>query len=752
MNDASRAQTPDLAACEREPIHIPGSIQPHGLLVRLQEPDLRIVQISENVSTIADLLPERLLDQPLDRLVDAAAAHAVRERARSGGLDGAPQYVQTVVLHNGRAFDALAHRYDDALILELEPADAGSVSFAGLYPIVRASIDRLGRANNLELLLDEAAHEARRILGFDRVLIYRFDRDWSGRVVAESRNDALPSYLDLRFPASDIPRQARKLYHVSRLRLIADVDYRPARLVPETGPGSAEPVDLSFAALRSVSPVHLEYMRNMGVGASMSISLIVKGALWGLISCHHAGPKNVPFALRAGCDHLGQVLSLQIESRLDAAEADHRLELRGQLVRLLAAMAQSDDFVTGMQRNQHGVLAFADAHGAAVVFQDQCTLFGHTPSPHQVTALAAWLDVSHSPEVFHTDCLSDVYPAALSIKAVASGVLAVSISKLHRSYVMWFRPEVVRTVKWGGDPRRPLHSEGDSERLHPRKSFDQWKETVQRRSIPWRDSQIDAAAEFRTAIVGIVLRKAEELAQLAGELRVANKELEAFSYSVSHDLRAPLRHIVGYADLLGEFEGRQLTERGRRFLTNITESARYAGTLVDNLLAFSQMGRAAMRPSTVDLNQLMPELVRSATQEYRAEMDRRSVEWQVGTLPIVQADVSFLRLALGNLLSNALKYTRGRSPARIEVGAYEQDDEHVLYVRDNGVGFDMKYVNKLFGVFQRLHRMEDFEGTGIGLANVRRIVTRHGGRTWAEGELDRGATFFVSLPKGAQGA
>ncbi len=295
----------------------------------------------------------------------------------------------------------------------------------------------------------------------------------------------------------------------------------------------------------------------------------------------------MPFALRTGCDHLGQVLALQIASRLDAAEADHRLELRGQLVRLLAAMAESDDFVTGMQSNRPGVLAFADAHGAAVVFQDQCTLFGHTPPAQQVAALVTWLDASQPPEVFHTDCLSELYPAALPIKDVASGLLAVSISKLHRSYVMWFRPEVVRTVKWGGDPRRPVHTDGDPDRLHPRKSFEQWKETVQRRSIAWRHSQIDAAAEFRTAIVGIVLRKAEELAQLAGELKVANKELEAFSYSVSHDLRAPLRHIVGYADLLGELDGKQLSERGRRFLSNITESARYAGTLVDNLLAFS---------------------------------------------------------------------------------------------------------------------------------------------------------------------
>ncbi|MNN34993.1 Phytochrome-like protein cph1 [compost metagenome] len=246
-------------------------------------------------------------------------------------------------------------------------------------------------------------------------------------------------------------------------------------------------------------------------------------------------------------------------------------------------------------------------------------------------------------------------------------------------------------------------------------------------------------------MLGIVLRKAEELAQLAGELRRSNKELEAFSYSVSHDLRAPLRHIAGYTELLGEIEGQGLSERGRRFLQHIGEAAHFAGSLVDNLLNFSQMGRSALRLSDVDLNALVDAIRTELAPDYQG----RDIVWDIAPLPKVMADPAFLNLALQNLISNAIKYTRGRDPARIAIRAQEHQGEVEVCIRDNGVGFDMAYANKLFGVFQRLHRMEDFEGTGIGLASVRRIIERHDGRVWAEGQIDQGASFHFTLPRPA---
>jgi light-regulated signal transduction histidine kinase (bacteriophytochrome) len=233
----------------------------------------------------------------------------------------------------------------------------------------------------------------------------------------------------------------------------------------------------------------------------------------------------------------------------------------------------------------------------------------------------------------------------------------------------------------------------------------------------------------------------------AQELTALNEELEAFSYSVSHDLRAPLRHISGFADLLRQQLGGQLDEKARRYLSVIRESSHHMGVLIDELLAFARVGRAELQRSQVDLAALVQTVIRNL----HARVEGRDVQWQIGALPGVQADAGLLRQVWANLIDNALKYTRSRSRAVIEIGSTPQDGELLFYVRDNGVGFDPQYAGKLFGVFQRLHQTEEFEGTGIGLANVRRVIQKHGGRTWAEGQVDAGATFYFTLPLGITG-
>ena len=312
------------------------------------------------------------------------------------------------------------------------------------------------------------------------------------------------------------------------------------------------------------------------------------------------------------------------------------------------------------------------------------------------------------------------------------------ISRIHQHYLLWFRPEHVYTIDWAG---RPQDKRGPGA-LSPRTSFESWREAVHGTSAPWHDAELELALEFRTTLLGIALERAEQMADLAEELGRANKELEAFSYSVSHDLRAPLRHIVGFSDLLMETAGNDNPERRLRFLTNIKTSARLAGKLVDDLLSFSQMGRAALRPVRIRMGEMVNGCIERLAPEYAS----RRVEWHVDSLPDVIADPAFLQLALYNLLSNAVKFTAQSDPAVIRIASEKLSNEVVFHIADNGVGFNMDYVHKLFGVFQRLHRMEDFNGTGIGLANVRRIVERHGGRVWARSVPGEGATFSFSIP------
>jgi light-regulated signal transduction histidine kinase (bacteriophytochrome) len=743
------ASLPDFSQCDREPIHIPGAIQPLGFLLALEPKTLAIRQASANATQYLGGDGEAILGRRLEDVMPwlphpALAAIRLAE-------PGVPHHLCTIpgLSQGGPPLHALVHRSGDLIILELEENGGINAStFQDVYPLVRSFMETLHEAETEQTLCELAAREMRRITGVDRVLIYRLDQNWNGTVVAEDGNGTLPSYLGLRFPASDIPAQARALYQRNRLRIIPDANYQPVGLValPDEDGNAPPPLDMSMSTLRSVSPVHLEYMRNMGTMASMSVSLLCDGRLWGLISCHHATPLRIPFHVRTACDHLGQILSLQLAARGRVAQSERRNELRALQVALLARMAESENFLDALARSESDMLKLVDATGVAILFGDNHILLGTTPDEEEVEAIAAWLVRQGEREVFATANLTALWPEAAAFKAKAAGVLAIGISQIHPAYVIWFRPEILHTVRWGGNPREK-HEAEQTGRLHPRRSFDIWRETVRDTSQPWDDAAMGAAAELRSAIVGVVLRKAEELASLTAELKRSNKELEAFSYSVSHDLRAPFRHIVGFAELLREREGERVSPRGRHYIDSIIEAAFSAGTLVDNLLSFSQMGRAALNLRRTDMNDVLQE----ARHRLITDQQGRAINWQVGDLGVAKADPMMIRLVMQNLLDNAIKFTRDRNPAQIVIRAQPGPAEIVYEVRDNGVGFDMAYVDKLFGVFQRLHHVEEFEGTGIGLANVRRIIERHGGRSWAEGKEGEGAAFFFTLPiwKGA---
>jgi light-regulated signal transduction histidine kinase (bacteriophytochrome) len=739
MHPVSSAPVLDLSACAREQIRTPGSIQPHGFLLTLSE-ELMVLQASANLGDWAGRPAAAAVGCLLAEVIGNAAALRLAPELASR-LGARPYYLGTIGTPNGRNFDVLGHRWDGVIILEFEAVERDEpAGFRHLYPLIGDFLLKVNDAASIESIAQLACQHIRAVTGFGRVMVYQFDADGHGHVTAESKEDDYHSYMGQHFPASDIPAQARELYALSRIRLIQDANYTPAPLVPARNPVTGKPNDLSFAALRSVSPVHLQYMRNMHTMASMSVSLMVKGRLWGLISCHNAGPAPVSFEKRTACEQLGQILALCIESREDAHELQFRLDVRRIMVSMLAGLTQGSSFIDNLSSVFPELLRFARASGVAIVVDDRVLASGDTPDEGNILGLVDWLAARDHGEVYHTDKLSAAWPQAGSITRNASGLLALPISRIHKHYLLWFRPEFVHTIEWAGNP----HEKDDAPTpLSPRSSFAAWRETIHGTSLPWHAGEIELALEFRTALLGIALERAEQMADLAEELGRSNKELEAFSYSVSHDLRAPLRHIVGFADLLIESAGSEDGQQRLRFLKNIKDAARMAGKLVDDLLSFSQMGRASLHPHMVDMN----DLVRDCIGKLALEARGRNIEWDIAPLPAAHADPTFLHLAMYNLLSNAVKFTGKQDPAVIRVSAEDHPGETVFHVADNGAGFNMDYVHKLFGVFQRLHRMEDFQGTGIGLANVRRIVERHNGRVWANSVQGEGATFSFAMPK-----
>jgi light-regulated signal transduction histidine kinase (bacteriophytochrome) len=720
-------------ACAREPIHVPGAIQPHGALLVASADDLRLLQSSANLRDLVGVEPAP--GRPLAEIVGAEAAEALRR-----WLSAEPARFLGRCAIGGADLQVSAHRTPQGIIVELEPAVAGRAGDSpdDVYPRLRRFLERLGPLETIEEILALTAGEIRALTGFDRALAYAFDPDGDGVVLAEDRNEALPSYLGLRFPASDIPAQARALYVANRVRLIPDADYQPSPIHPALSPVDGQALDLGPAALRSVSPIHLQYMRNMGTAASMSVSLMVGRKLWGLVGCHSARPWRVSPQIRDACDFLGRLVSMQIDARERAAYAARRIALKSVEARLVAGLSRAPGIEEAMGVDGAPWLDLVGADGAALVTPGRIVSVGLAPSEPELAELAAWLGRAPMEDVFVTDRLSSLWGPARAFEAVASGVVALSISQLHSSYILYFRQEQVRTVRWGGDPR----AQARPDPLSPRRSFEIWREQVRGRCRPWSQAEVDQARDFRNAVVNVVLRRAEESAALADQLQKTNAELEAFSYSISHDLRAPFRHIAGYAELLSDRE-RGLDERSRHYLRSIAEAALAAGRMVDDLLAFSHLGRASLKLGAID----MAKLVGEARIGLDAETASRTVEWKVGDLPPAWGDPGLVRQVWANLIGNALKYSRDREAAVVTIAGETTPTETRYTVADNGVGFDMAYAGKLFGVFQRLHRADEFPGTGIGLALVKRIIERHGGSVWAAGELGKGATFGFSLPR-----
>ncbi|MDG2528219.1 ATP-binding protein [Caulobacter endophyticus] len=725
-------QIPDLDACAAEPIRIPGGVQPHGALVVVEPVTGAILQSSANLPTVLRL------SSPATGLSDLDPSGALAADLEAWRASNEPLFLRTITLTSGPQ-QVAAHQGEQGIIVEFEapPASEGE-TLEALYPRLRRFVAATEDAREVRAIAEAAVREVRALTGFNRVMLYSFDTEGVGTVIAEDGDGVLPSYLDLRFPASDIPAQARALYRLNRLRLIPDANYTPSPIEPALNPIDGQALDLSGAALRSVSPIHLQYMRNMGTLASMSISILVDGELWGLISGHSAQPHLVNPQVRTACDFLGQIVSLQIAARVRAQLAADHVAAKRTETALLSRLAPAQDFQVGLVQNPDLWLDLVHAQGAALVVDGVVSVVGQAPSVPEIELLTAWLK-ARGDAVFTTDALSSLWPPGEVFAPDASGVLAISISQLHPDYILWFRPEVIRTVTWSGDPTKPAIETGV---LHPRKSFEAWKQQVRLRSLPWTDVETETAADFRNAIQNFVLRRAEERAELTAELERSNKELEAFSYSISHDLRAPFRHIVGYAELLKTKES-NLDDKSRHYIQTIVDSALTAGRLVDDLLAFSQLGRSQVTRAPVDMRKLAEETRRAL----ETEIEGRVVRWEIGNLPPAFGDAGLLRQVMMNLVDNALKYTRPREEAVIAIAGEDRGDTTAYWVRDNGVGFDMAYVGKLFGVFQRLHRIEDFEGTGIGLALSKRIIDRHHGTIEAYGKLGQGATLLFTLPK-----
>lgn len=730
------------------PIHLYDEIQPHGVLLVLQEPELTILQVSSNVHTHFGIAPEAVLGMKLEDLLDTYQIGQIQQGLTAESLDFInPSKVW--IRKSGddySVFDAVFHRnLEGFLVLELEPAlSQENIPFLSFYHLARASINQLSANSSNHDFCQIIVQEVRKITGFDRVMLYKFDEDGHGSVIGEEKLSHLESYLGLHYPESDIPKPARKLFTSNWIRIIPNTHVEPVKIIPAINPVSKTATNLTNSILRSASPCHIEYLHNMGVGASLTISLIKEGKLWGLIACHHQTPKYVSYELRKACEFLGRVVFAEISAREETEDYDYRMQLAHVQSALVEQMSQEENFIDGLvQVDQPNILDLVNAQGAAICFAGNYTLIGKTPSEEDLNYLLQWLRSNVNEEVFYTDSLPKIYPDAEKYKHVASGLLAIPISK--RNYVLWFRPEVIQTVNWGGDPNNAFaltQSDGNL-RLRPRKSFELWKETVQLTSLNWKYVEIKAALELRKAIVNIVLKQADELAQLAHDLELSNAELKKFAYVASHDLQEPLNQVANYVQLLEMRYQNQLDEDANEFISYVVEGVSLMQTLIDDVLAYSKVDMQAVEFQLTDVNLALER----ALGNLRQRINETKATITHDDLPTVMADSTQIMQLFQNLVGNAIKF-RSDKPPVIHIGATRLEEEWLFSVSDNGIGLDPKFSDRIFVIFQRLHTRDEYHGTGMGLAICKKIIECHRGRIWVESQPGEGATFYFTLPLG----
>jgi light-regulated signal transduction histidine kinase (bacteriophytochrome) len=707
--------TPDtpvtLDNCDVEPIHIPGRIQSHGALLAF---DLqgRLSHASANAGLLLGPLPA--VGKSLGSAHLGPPARGALAAALAAGSDAADGPTASEVDVHGRSFDLIVHRSGDSVVLEFEcqPEQASQVSAFALK--AHRGMDRLRRLKSVQALLDAVVAEVRELTGFDRVMAYRFRHDDSGDIVAESCVDALEPFLHRRYPASDIPAQARRLYVINTLRLIADVASQPVDVAGPPGP----PLDMSHCVLRSVSPVHIEYLSNMGVKASMSISIVIHGKLWGMLACHHMVPRQVPYAVRMACDVLAQVLAANLQSVL-AAEHGERITAAASLrARAIEQLLHLDDALPAV-RPLLPALCETFACGAAMISEDgKLALHGGVSEPAARTLLQ-WLAARpdlRPGELLALSTLGADAPLAAAM-GVWCGVLALRFDT--HGWLVLLRKEEVETILWGGVPEKEYKVGPLGPRLTPRASFDIWRQTVRGHAVPWDAAELEIARQLLDEMLRATSARNAELNRARTQLMAV----------LGHDLRDPLNSISLAASVLQTGEKMAHT-MGQRIQTSSTRMQRLVSQVLDISRLQGGMG-LGFRFEAVDLRQLVADLV----EESRVSHPETTFTQNLPVSLKAEVDADRIAQLMANLLSNARHHGTPGEPILVQLA--ERDGMVELEVSNHGAEIPADVAASLYSPFKRssMGNPRNRRGLGLGLYIAREVVIGHGGSleyTWAE--------------------
>lgn len=745
----------NLTNCESEPIHIPGSIQPHGFLLGVKKDSYEIDFCSENSASYIGLAPEQILGKQLSEVFTSGQNDDFIRYASEKFIDTAKPFVFRL---NEIPYNTTVHISGSTIVLELEPFPDGTMNLPNLYNQTRKFVSIMDKATYLPELCQEIANETREITGYDRVMIYKFDPDYNGEVIAESKSEDFSSFAGQKYPHSDIPVQARELYVRNPLRMIADISYKPVPILTldDSPEKSNKSLDLSNSILRSVSPIHIEYLQNMGVGATLTISLLQNQKLWGLIACHHYSAKVLPHYTRLSALLQGHFLTSQIAVREVAEEFEVGREVDKALVETLEMLHDNENFIEKGYESP-SVLNLANANSSVIYYNGKLYKNGEVPEDEKLVRLFYFLAKEYPNHGTDTFSLSSIYPKGNEMSRLASGIIYHPLNSGNADGIIWMRPEKVETVKWAGDPNKAVLKNEDGFRLSPRKSFELWMEVVKHKSDPWRKAELNAASSFSYALqkhinYQIIRNQENKNRLLNEELKTANKELANLNWISTHDLKEPLRKIQIFASKVLDREDPDLSAQVKDSVERMRFAAHKMQILIEDILNYSKAGSMEKVFEKMDLNLVLQNVLRELSENIE---DNNAVihSDSLPTLSVIPFQINQLFI---NLISNAIKFSKADLNPIVNirvnlenvalVDAATENQYYKISFEDNGIGFEDEYTTRIFDVFQRLHPAHKYPGTGIGLAICKKIMENHGGFIDAKSELNKGSVFNIYFP------
>ena len=724
----------DLDNCAREPIHIIGRIQEFGLLLVADIKTFKIVQCSDNLSAFLPWGPEEVLKKELADVIGADISRKLKEEL-SDQVSFSPIEAQI----NNKQFLLMPHQSEEHLLLDMEPLREDQITQE--TDPSRLFMDFRKKRRD-EDIFQRTAKLAKRYFGYDRVLIYQFDHQWNGKVVGEAREEDMQSWYGLHYPSSDIPAQSRAMFLKNGIRIITNVNYTPVPLTPQSSPITHAPLDLSPSSLRAVSPIHIEYLQNMGVGASITAAIEVNGVLWGLMTGHHSSPRYLSYYQRESYHFLARMLAMELALEESATYRRELARMDKTREGLVQHIRQNHDVPRALFGEEVTVTDLFSCTGGALYVNGDWYFTGEHPAEADLNQLLKEVLMPYNEALFYTETLGKEFKKAWKYKEIASGLLSLRMAE--NKYLLLFRPEVIKTVNWGGNPGNKAFYDPNKQRLSPRKSFEKWTELQQGTALPWKDYELSELKKLGESLSYEFLdRLRKETQVLYSQLSEANEELQLFTYGLSHDLKAPVRGIDGVMNILLEDYSDQLDAEGKSYIHKTIRLNKKVEDMIDDILTYSKMSHTDnLELEEINTTGLLEEVLDLISAKSRYPNAR--IHFQQN-LPHCYGDRGMLIQVWANLLSNALKYSTDKPAPVVEIGYLSQKDRTIIFIRDNGLGFPQKLQDAIFEPFTRAVGSK-IEGSGIGLALVRKIVEKHQGEIWAEGTPGEGSIFYLYLP------